>query len=106
LGCSTREPSGPWTAAYRGPDGQGGRRVFKAGGFLNKKAADAWWKDEEAKLRAGTWLDPRAGAIPLREYFQRFYARKEQQGREAETSATTATRVPQLVVTCRLEFEG
>ena len=79
MGWSTREPSGRWTAAYRGPDGQG------AGGFLNKKAADAWWKDDDAKLRGGSWLDPRAGEIPLREYFQRFHARKEQQGREAET---------------------
>jgi len=67
------------------PGRAGGRRVFKAGGFLNKKAADAWWKDEDAKLRGGSWLDPRAGEIPLREYFQRFYACKEQQGREAET---------------------
>jgi hypothetical protein len=96
LGWSTQEPGGAWTAAYRGPDGLGGRRVFKAGGFRTRKAADDWWKDEEAKLRGGNWLDPRAGEIPLREYFQRFYARKVRQGREAETlrerSATSACR--------------
>jgi hypothetical protein len=49
------------------PGRAGGRRVFKAGGFLNKKAADAWWKDEEAKLRGGTWLDPPDRRDPLRE---------------------------------------
>src|SRR5512132_2433652 len=44
-----------------GQSGQGQRagkpEGFKAGGFLNKKAADAWWKDDEAELRGGTWLD-------------------------------------------------
>ena len=55
----------PWRARYLKPDGTYGSKP----GFRTKTAALKWGRDQEAAIRAGTWIDPDAGGITLDEYF-------------------------------------
>jgi hypothetical protein len=61
----------PWRVKYKIPGGEDSQS-----GFETKKAALEWGRDQEAKVRAGTWTDPAAGEITVSEWIDRW---KEQQ---------------------------
>ena len=61
----------PWRVKYKIPGGEESQS-----GFETKKAALEWGRDQEAKVRAGTWTDPAAGEITVGEWIGRW---KEQQ---------------------------
>lgn len=44
----------PWRARYKKPDGTLGSEP----GFRLKSAAEDWGEEQEARIRAGTWIDP------------------------------------------------
>lgn len=57
-----------WQLPTRRPDGR-----FDEGsesGFHTKKAAVAYGEAQEAAIRAGTWIDPERGKIPLDDYWK------------------------------------
>ena len=45
----------PWRVKYKIPGGEASQS-----GFETKQAALGWGRDQEAKVRAGTWTDPGA----------------------------------------------
>ena len=55
-----------WRVKYRIAGGEASRS-----GFETKQAALAWGRDQEAKVRAGTWTDPAAGEITVSEWIDR-----------------------------------
>src|SRR5215472_10335638 len=59
-----------WRARWRGPDG-----TFESKpGFKSRKAAEEYGRDQEAAIRANTYVDPRAGQIALTEWVNQWYA--------------------------------
>ena len=62
----------PWRVKYRIPGGEASRS-----GFETKQAALAWGRDQEAKVRAGTWTDPAAGEITVSEWIDRWKAMQD-----------------------------
>lgn len=52
-----------------------GGRVTQA--FERKGEADRWWQEQESKARAGTYVDPRAGKLPLRTLAELVLAERE-----------------------------
>jgi hypothetical protein len=61
-----KEPE-PWRVKYKIPGGEASES-----GFETKQAALDWGRDQEAKVRAGTWLDPSAGEIAVDEWIDRW----------------------------------
>jgi integrase len=59
----------PWRVKYKVPAGEASQS-----GFETKQAALAWGRDQEAKVRAGTWTDPAAGEITVSEWIDRWKA--------------------------------
>lgn len=57
----------PWRVKYKIPGGEASES-----GFETKKAALGWGRDQEAKIRAGTWTDPSAGEITVSEWIDRW----------------------------------
>src|SRR5690349_8263687 len=56
---------------YRGRYRDANERVRTVRGtFTSKREALKAARDEEAKLRAGTWFDPRAGRMKFSTYFE------------------------------------
>jgi len=55
-----------WRARYEDADG----RLQSTPSFATKKAAMDYAHDEEAKVRAGMWIDPTAGKITFSDYFE------------------------------------
>jgi GNAT superfamily N-acetyltransferase len=53
------------------------RRRSQPIGFETKQAALAWGRDQEAKVRAGTWTDPGAGEITVSEWIDRWQAMQD-----------------------------
>jgi integrase len=51
----------PWRVKYKRPDGS----EASESGFETKKAALAWGRDQEARIRHGGWTDPQAGEITV-----------------------------------------
>lgn len=58
-----------WRARWRDPAG----KVDGMSGFLTKKAADQFWQDKEAEVRANRYVDPRAGQIVFEEWANLWY---------------------------------
>jgi len=58
-----KRPDGKWRARYRGPDGREHSKHFD-----RKKDGDDWLVAEQAKVRAGSWLDPKAGKVTVAEW--------------------------------------
>lgn len=56
-------------ARWRGPTGT----LESMSGFTTKKAADIYANDQEAAIRAGRYVDPRAGQITLLEWVNIWY---------------------------------
>lgn len=61
---------GPATVAYKLP---GGSEASESG-FDTKQSALDWGRDQEAKIRAGTWIDPNAGKITVNHWIDRWLA--------------------------------
>ena len=59
----------PWRVKYKVPGGEASQS-----GFETKQAALGWGRDQEAKVRAGTWTDPDAGEITVSEWIDRWMA--------------------------------
>jgi hypothetical protein len=57
----------PWRVKYKVPGGEASQS-----GFETKQAALGWGRDQEAKVRAGTWTDPGAGEITVSEWIDRW----------------------------------
>jgi hypothetical protein len=62
----------PWRVKYKIPAGEASQS-----GFETKQAALAWGRDQEAKVRAGTWTDPAAGQITVSEWINRWKAMQD-----------------------------
>ena len=62
----------PWRVKYKVPGGEASQS-----GFETKQAALAWGRDQEAKVRAGTWTDPAAGEITVSEWIDRWKAMQD-----------------------------
>ena len=58
-----------WRARWRGPDGA----LESKPGFQTRKAAENYARDQEAAIRGGTYVDPRAGRITLTEWVNQWY---------------------------------
>ena len=59
----------PWRVKYKIPGGEASQS-----GFETKQATLAWGRDQEAKVRTGTWTDPTAGDITVSEWIDRWKA--------------------------------
>jgi integrase len=66
FGTVRRLPSGRWQARYRDPGN--GRLISGPQTFPTKANASLWLSTVEADVARGTYIDPRAGDISLREY--------------------------------------
>jgi len=62
----------PWRVKYKIPGGEASQS-----GFETKQAVLTWGRDQEAKVRAGTWTDPGAGAITVSEWIDRWQAMQD-----------------------------
>ena len=62
----------PWRVKYKTPGGEASQP-----GFETKQAALGWGRDQEAKVRAGTWTDPAAGEITVSEWVDRWKAMQD-----------------------------
>lgn len=71
MGWIRKRPDRPaqWRAGFRAADGREHSRSFE-----RKVDAERWLRDQEWKLDRGTWVDPAAGNVPLREYAQEWLA--------------------------------
>ncbi len=58
-----------WRARWRGPDGT----LESKPGFRTRKAAENYGRDQEAAIRANTYIDPRAGKITLTDWVNQWY---------------------------------
>ena len=58
-----------WRARWRGPDGT----LESRPGFHTRKAAENYGRDQEAAIRANTYVDPRAGKITLTDWVNQWY---------------------------------
>ena len=56
-----------YRARYRGPDGRERSKSFK-----RKADAQRWLIQQETNKTSGTWVDPRAGAVKLRDFAEQF----------------------------------
>ena len=62
----------PWRVKYKVPGGEASQS-----GFETKQAALGWGRDQEAKVRAGTWTDLGAGEITVSEWIDRWKATQD-----------------------------
>jgi integrase len=69
MGHIVKAPSGRWRANYRDPEGK-----QKAKTFGTKREASAWLAEVESAKNKGSYVDPRAGRIPFREYAEQYLA--------------------------------
>jgi integrase len=58
-----------WRARWRAPDGT----LESRSGFESKKDAETYARDQEAAIRANTYVSPRAGQLKLTEWVNRWY---------------------------------
>ncbi|MFD3483819.1 hypothetical protein [Streptomyces sp. NPDC058665] len=70
----------PWRSRYRKPDGTLGSEP----GFRLKSAAEDWGEDQEAEIRAGTWIDPDLMRTHLGVWARKFMAERPKRGRTAD----------------------
>lgn len=71
MGWVRKRPDRPsqWRAGYRGADGREHSRSFE-----RKADAERWLREQLRNLDRGTWVDPSAGKVPLREYADEWLA--------------------------------
>lgn len=69
MGYAERSGKG-WRARWKAPDGS----YPSESGFKTKSAAKLYADDQDAKIRAGRWIDPKAGEITLDDYVAKWLA--------------------------------
>ena len=62
----------PWRVKYKIPGGEESQS-----GFETKRAALEWGRDQEAKIRAGTWTNPTAGELTVKEWIVRWQEQQD-----------------------------
>jgi len=67
----TEKPTGLWQATIRHPSG---KRYSRSDPL--KRVVKEWADDEEAKIRRGEFIDPKAGKITLNDWWARWFATK------------------------------
>ena len=80
----------PWRVKYKIPGAEASQS-----GFETKQAALAWGRDQEAKVRAGTWTDLGAGAITVSEWIDRW---KTMQDVGVSTTANRDYRIRRFIL--------
>ncbi|MGW4648111.1 phage integrase central domain-containing protein [Kitasatospora sp. NPDC004289] len=70
-----------WRCVYLKPDGKPG---FKPG-FATAKLAKEWGNAEEAKVKAGTWIDPNLATLQFGTWAREWMAAKSPRGRTVTT---------------------
>lgn len=70
-----------WRARYKRPDGTSGSKP----GFRTRKLAEDYGEDQEAAIRAGTWIDPQAGETPLAQWWDKWISAQEVRPSTIET---------------------
>jgi integrase len=75
FGSIRRLPSGRWQARYPTSDGSMAPAPVT---FRTKADAGRWLAAVEADQARGSWVDPRAGMVPLREYAEAWLASRVQ----------------------------
>jgi hypothetical protein len=58
-----------WRARWRGPGGT----LESKPGFISRKAAEDYGRDQEAAIRNNTYIDPKAGQITLTEWVNMWF---------------------------------
>jgi integrase len=81
FGTVRKLPSGKFQARYTGPDGV---RRNAPTSFDTDRAAKDWLVQAEADVLRGSWLDPDAGKIPLREYIANWVRERDLKPRTRE----------------------
>lgn len=71
----------PWRSRYKKPDGTLGSEP----GFRLKSAAEDWGEDQEAEIRAGTWIDPDLMRVHFGVFARRFMSERAKRGRTNQT---------------------
>ena len=71
FGAVRQLPSGLWQARH--PDPATGQLIAAPTRFRTKKDAELWLAEEETKILRGTWVDPKAGKITVREWGERWF---------------------------------
>ncbi|MFE9886244.1 hypothetical protein [Streptomyces scopuliridis] len=67
----------PWRARYRKPDGT----LASEPGFRTKVDAEDYGEDQEAEIRAGTWIDPDLMRVHFGLFARKFMAERPKRGR-------------------------
>lgn len=70
----------PWRARYKKPDGTTGSEP----GFRLKSTAEDWGEEQEARIRAGTWIDPDLMRTHFGVFARKFMGEREKRGRTME----------------------
>lgn len=71
FGAVRQLPSGLWQARY--PDPVTGRLTAAPDRFRTKTDAEVWLSEEETKILRGTWVNPTAGKITVRDWGERWF---------------------------------
>jgi integrase len=74
-----------WHLLEVSPDGR--PKMDGKSGFPTKSAARKYAEDQEAAIRAGTYIDPKAGQIPLRDWWAEWFPVQEYKPNTRETYA-------------------
>lgn len=80
----------PWRARWQLDEytAKGRRKEGHEDGFRTKTAALRYARDREAEIRAGTYIDPRAGQRPLGEWWAQWIAAQDLAPNSIETYST------------------
>jgi integrase len=74
-------PSGRWQARYPGPDGIDRPAPYT---FDTKTDAEIWLSEKEIELRRTVWIDPDAGRILVKDYFDKWLKERKLSPRTRE----------------------
>lgn len=86
-----RLPSGRWQGSVR----VGQRRVSPGHSFALRREALAWEEDQRSRIRAGSWVDPAAGAVLFESWVAEWQAARTV---EPETAAHDARTIARTVL--------
>lgn len=94
MGYAEKRSTG-WRARWRGPTGA----LESMPGFTTKRAAEKYANDQEAAIRAGRYIDPKAGQITVTEWVNIWYP-------TLDLELTTLENYKFLLQACVLPFFG
>lgn len=84
-----KRPNGSYRARYRDPDGKQHARHF-----TRKKDAQAFLDEVGVDLRSGRYVDPRAGKVTLRAWFDEWASRQVWEAGTVETATLAVESTP------------